>query len=97
MNLVIPLFLSNFVLQLTINTMKRLLIVISLLLSVTMWAQKSSKPIRVSCIGNSITYGTGLQNPEKDSYPSQLQNLLGPQYEVGRFVLISTNKSSSTL
>lgn len=85
MNLVIPLFLSNFVLQLTINTMKRLLIAISLLLSVTMWAQKSAKPIRVSCIGNSITYGTGLQNPEKDSYPSQLQNLLGPQYEVGRF------------
>ncbi len=43
------------------------------------------KPVRVACIGNSITYGTGLQNPAKDSYPSQLQRLLGDDYVVGNF------------
>ncbi len=48
-------------------------------------AQADQRPIRVSCIGNSITYGTGMQQPEKDSYPAQLQEMLGEQYEVGRF------------
>ncbi len=43
------------------------------------------KPMRVACIGNSITYGTGLQDPKKDSYPSQLQRLLGEDYVVGNF------------
>lgn len=47
---------------------------------------KQKRPvIRVSCIGNSVTYGTGVQDPVNDSYPSQLQNLLGPRYEAGRF------------
>lgn len=47
-------------------------------------AKKNDEPIRVSCIGNSITYGTGMQNPEADSYPAVLQRLLGDAYSVGR-------------
>lgn len=43
------------------------------------------KPVKVACIGNSITYGIGVKAPETDSYPAQLQRLLGPGYEVGRF------------
>ncbi len=45
----------------------------------------AGRPIKVACIGNSITYGTGTPNPETDSYPAQLQQLLGSGYEVGRF------------
>ncbi|MCF0160890.1 MAG: sialate O-acetylesterase, partial [Bacteroidaceae bacterium] len=41
--------------------------------------------IRVSCLGNSITYGTGLENPETDSYPVILQQMLGEGYEVIRY------------
>ncbi|AOW10540.1 GDSL-type esterase/lipase family protein [Flavobacterium gilvum] len=41
--------------------------------------------IRIACIGNSITYGATLPNPEKDSYPGQLQNMLGDGYEVMNF------------
>ena len=56
------------------------------LLTCTGIASKENKQaIRVSCIGNSITYGTGLKDPVQDSYPSQLQRLLGDRYEVGRF------------
>lgn len=55
------------------------------LLCTTMAYAQDSKRIRVSCIGNSITYGTGLEHPEQDSYPTQLQQLLGDRYEVGRF------------
>ena len=61
--------------------MKRTLL--SLFLS--MLVMEAMSQTRVSCIGNSITYGTGLQDPVADSYPSQLQRLLGSDYEVGRF------------
>lgn len=33
--------------------------------------------LKVACIGNSITYGYRLKDPEKYSYPSVLQKLLG--------------------
>ena len=44
-----------------------------------------SKTIRVAAIGNSITYGAGFDNPKHDSYPGQLQELLGKKYLVGNF------------
>ena len=44
-----------------------------------------AEPIKVACIGDSITFGTGIKNRETDSYPAQLQKLLGPDYEVRNF------------
>jgi sialate O-acetylesterase len=41
--------------------------------------------IKVACIGNSVTYGYGLKNLSTESYPSQLQEMLGGQYEVKNF------------
>jgi len=49
-------------------------------------------PIRVACIGDSITEGTGLSNPSKDSYPTQLQQMLGEGWNVQNF-----GKKSATL
>ncbi|MDE5627275.1 MAG: hypothetical protein K2I58_04885, partial [Candidatus Amulumruptor sp.] len=46
---------------------------------------KAEKPVRVACIGNSITYGYLLADPATQSYPSVLSRLLGPGYEVGNF------------
>ena len=44
---------------------------------------------KVACIGDSITYGYGLQNREVESYPAQLQKLLDErfpgEYEVRNF------------
>lgn len=46
-------------------------------------------PLRVACIGDSITYGLGLQNREAESYPARLQALLDDvspgKYEVRNF------------
>lgn len=47
--------------------------------------QPARKKIKVACIGNSITFGSGTARPDSDSYPAQLQRLLGDGYEVGRF------------
>lgn len=46
---------------------------------------KYQKPIKVACIGNSITYGAGIKNRPVDSYPSQLGRMLGDHWEVRNF------------
>lgn len=45
----------------------------------------AEEPVRVACIGNSITYGYLLPDPATQSYPSVLARMLGPGYEVGNF------------
>ncbi|MBO5850048.1 MAG: sialate O-acetylesterase [Paludibacteraceae bacterium] len=51
-----------------------------------------SKTVKVACVGNSITYGMTIENREEFSYPSQLQKMLGGDFEVGNF-----GKSGATL
>lgn len=69
--------------------MKQLLLWICLSLC---WTLSAREPVKVACIGNSITYGALLEHPETDSYPSQLQMMLGADYQVMNF-----GKSGATL
>ena len=73
------------------------------LLSTTLFSQQptisqrlgdleTQRLIKVACIGNSVTYGYGHENPDSTSYPSQLAAMLGNDYEVGNF-----GKSGATL
>jgi len=48
-------------------------------------APPEEQVLRISCVGDSITAGTGLGNPATESYPSQLNTILGQGYEVGNF------------
>ncbi|WP_372949744.1 GDSL-type esterase/lipase family protein [Mariniphaga sp.] len=48
------------------------------------WGKVSEK-IKVACIGDSITFGARLDNPEEESYPARLQKLLGGKYLVENF------------
>lgn len=50
------------------------------------------KKIKVACVGDSVTFGMLLENPDKESYPAVLADHLGSQYEVGNF-----GKSGATL
>lgn len=45
----------------------------------------AQEAIRIACVGNSITFGAGIANREKNCYPAQLQAYLGAQYEVKNF------------
>ena len=42
-------------------------------------------PIRVACVGDSITFGAGIRDRASKSYPVQLGKLLGAGYDVKNF------------
>ena len=42
-------------------------------------------PMKIACVGDSITEGSGLSFPNRDSYPAKLQQLLGTNYLVRNF------------
>ncbi len=44
-----------------------------------------TKPVKIACVGNSITYGAGIENRTQNSCPAQLGALLGQTYEVRNF------------
>ncbi|MHC4302510.1 MAG: GDSL-type esterase/lipase family protein [Planctomycetota bacterium] len=41
--------------------------------------------IRVACVGDSITYGSGIKVRSRDSYPAQLARMLGKKWQVRNF------------
>ena len=63
--------------------MKRLLL--SFLLLFLLLPLSARRIIKVACVGNSITYGTGVANREQKAYPVVLQRLLGKGYRVENF------------
>jgi len=44
-----------------------------------------AKTIKVACVGDSITFGAKIKNPTSNSYPAQLQHLLGDGYQIKNF------------
>ena len=46
---------------------------------------KTDKLIQIGCIGDSITAGTGLENPKQEAFPSQLEMLLQNNVTVFNF------------
>ncbi len=56
-------------------------IVLFLLSLLTINGDQGDKTI-VACVGDSITFGARLEDPATDSYPAQLQQMLGDQYHV---------------
>jgi sialate O-acetylesterase len=59
----------------------RVIKIVIFLLSLSLHAQK----IKVACIGNSVTFGAGIKERSLNSYPAQLQKLLGSDYHVENF------------
>ena len=59
--------------------------------------QALARPLRVACVGNSVTYGYGLANRGRDAYPVRLQAMLDSAYGVNRFEVGNFGHSGSTL
>ena len=61
-------------------------IVLSLLVFFTLQLTAQEKqPVKVACVGNSITFGSGIKDRANDSYPAVLGKLLGNDYDVRNF------------
>lgn len=54
-------------------------------ISVEYVREKMDRPFKVACVGDSITYGFGLDDRQNECYPAQLQKLLGSDYVVKGF------------
>lgn len=70
--------------------MKRNTVLLLLLLCIV--SINAKEKIKVACVGNSVTYGYGIEDREHHSYPVQLQQMLGNDYDVRNF-----GRSSATL
>ena len=72
-----------------------------LLAAVPAWSSRKkqalARPLRVACVGNSVTYGYGLANRGRDAYPVRLQVMLDSAYGVNRFEVGNFGHSGSTL
>ena len=62
---------------------KKVIILLALLFSLVAVAQ--NQKIKVACVGNSITWGHGIQDRSRNTYPAQLQQLLGDGFDVRNF------------
>lgn len=67
--------------------MKRNLFLVVFLISITSHFESIAQKaiLKVACIGDSVTAGYLLSDATNESYPSQLQILMGRQYEVKNF------------
>lgn len=62
--------------------MKKIIFLFILLFALNL---SSSAQIRVAAMGNSVTYGAGVENRDVNNYPAVLQRLLGSGYTVENF------------
>lgn len=62
--------------------MKRVIFLIFIALTFSI---KATDTLKVACVGNSVTYGAGIAERGKMSYPAQLQQRLGDGYEVKNY------------
>lgn len=58
---------------------------LGILCSLTLPAREVNPVKKVACVGNSITFGAGIGNRDRDSYPAVLGQMLGEGYEVRNF------------
>ena len=67
----------------------------ALLFSIAL-AASAAASVKVACVGDSITYGDGIRDRAKDSYPVQLAKILGDEYKVENFGVCGATAISYT-
>ena len=66
-------------------------IIVGLLAALLLFAPDCfAQKTKIACIGNSITFGHGINDREHFHYPAQLQRYLGSDYEVKNFGVSAT-------
>jgi lysophospholipase L1-like esterase len=63
----------------------RCLVAALVLMLSSLVAAQDARPKRIACVGDSITYGAGVEQREVNNYPAQLGRMLGEGYQVRNF------------
>lgn len=69
---------------------------LSVLISLFLLSKNAFARTKVACIGDSLTFGTRIEDRDKYSYPAQLQRMLGSDYEVKNFGLPNASAGLSS-
>lgn len=64
---------------------KTLLLPLACVLVLAFQMEAHAQPTRIACIGDSITQGSGVDNPTVNAYPVVLGRLLGTNYQARNF------------
>lgn len=75
--------------------MKRITLIFLSVILLTL-AACTSEPVRVACVGDSITYGHGIKDRLHDAYPGVLSSMLGEKYDVRNFGVSGTTTMTGT-
>ena len=69
---------------------KTLFLLVLCIVSMHQSQGQGQEKVKIACIGNSITFGYGIKDRIKNSYPEQLNRMLGETYEVKNFGINGT-------
>lgn len=72
--------------------MRLILAVLLTFTSCLLTAAEAAKKVRIACVGDSITYGAGVEKREENSYPVVLERLLA-----GKATVVNAGRSGATL
>ena len=75
--------------------MKKSLLIILSAIALT-FASCRKEPVRVACVGDSITFGHGIKDRLHDAYPGVLSTMLGERYDVRNFGVSGTTTMMGT-
>ena len=64
---------------------QKIILLLAALLFFYLNSFSQNQKIKVACIGNSVTFGYRLKDPSTESYPAQMQKMLGDKYEVNNY------------
>ena len=65
--------------------MKKITLLLTLFSCIISLFDQDFQPVRIACIGNSVTYGVGIKNRFQNCYPGILQLWLGAKYDIRNF------------
>jgi lysophospholipase L1-like esterase/pimeloyl-ACP methyl ester carboxylesterase len=66
-------------------TLQRIALLLFIPLALISAVQAQSRKVRIACVGTDITFGSGIVNRDVNSYPAQLQALLGEGFDVRNY------------
>ena len=64
------------------------ILIVTILIAVSCNSNKRIK--KIACVGDSITYGHGIDSREQNSYPAQLKQIIGDNFDVVNFGVSGT-------